>query len=123
MPFGLRGVSVPLQTFYAVHDLGGENHLGHGQREGESESLLAPEPFDGLQLLFALGEEFYVEIPDDAAKNYRSVNEVVKGLGTLLVKNAGVRHGVRQREVSAVGTIELSRRGGRVVDCGGLENR
>ena len=39
---------------------------------------------DGLQLVFALEEEFNVEIPDDAAKNYRSVDEVVKGLKTLL---------------------------------------
>jgi acyl carrier protein len=43
---------------------------------------------DGLQLVFALEEEFNVEIPDDAAKNYRSVGEVVKGLETLLAKKA-----------------------------------
>jgi acyl carrier protein len=43
---------------------------------------------DGLQLIFALEEEFNVEIPDEAAKNYRSVGEVVKGLGTLLAQKA-----------------------------------
>ena len=43
---------------------------------------------DGLQLVFALEEEFNIEIPDEAAKNYRSVDEVVKGLETLLAKKA-----------------------------------
>jgi acyl carrier protein len=39
---------------------------------------------DGLQLVFALEEEFQVDIPDDAAKEFRSVGEVVKGLQALL---------------------------------------
>jgi len=43
---------------------------------------------DGLQLVFALEEEFEVDIPDDAAKNYKSVDEVVKGLEMLLAKKA-----------------------------------
>jgi acyl carrier protein len=43
---------------------------------------------DGLQLVFALEEEFNVEIPDEAARNYRSVDEVVKGLETLLAQKA-----------------------------------
>jgi acyl carrier protein len=45
---------------------------------------------DGLRLLFALEEEFGVDIPDDAAKEFQSVGEVVKGLETLLAKKAAV---------------------------------
>lgn len=41
---------------------------------------------DGLQLVFALEEEFGVDIPDDAAKEFKSVGEVVKGLELLLAK-------------------------------------
>lgn len=41
---------------------------------------------DGLQLVFALEEEFGVDIPDDAAKEFKSVGEVVKGLETLLAR-------------------------------------
>ena len=40
---------------------------------------------DGLQLVFALEEEFHVDIPDDAAKEFRSVGEVVNGLEKLLL--------------------------------------
>ena len=39
---------------------------------------------DGLQLVFELEEEFCVDIPDDAAKEFKSVGEVVHGLQTLL---------------------------------------
>jgi acyl carrier protein len=42
---------------------------------------------DGLRLAFALEGEFNAEIPGDAAKNYRSVEDV-KGLETLLATKA-----------------------------------
>lgn len=47
-------------------------------------SELNIDSLDGLQIVFALEEEFQVDIPDDAAKEFRSVGEVVKGLETLL---------------------------------------
>ena len=43
---------------------------------------------DGLQLVFELEEEFSVDIPDDAAKEFKSVGEVVLGLQTLLAGKA-----------------------------------
>ena len=43
---------------------------------------------DGLQLVFELEEEFGVDIPDDAAKEFKSVGEVVQGLQTLLAGKA-----------------------------------
>jgi acyl carrier protein len=43
---------------------------------------------DGLRLVFALEEEFGVDIPDDAAKMFKSVGEVVQGLEMLLEKKA-----------------------------------
>jgi acyl carrier protein len=39
---------------------------------------------DGLQLVFEFEEEFGVDIPDDAAKEFKSVGEVVQELRTLL---------------------------------------
>lgn len=39
---------------------------------------------DGLQILFALEEEFNVNIPDDAAKQLRSVTDIANGIRTLL---------------------------------------
>jgi len=44
---------------------------------------------DGLQLLFQLEDEFGVDVPDDAAKEFRSVGEVVQALRTLLAREAG----------------------------------
>ena len=39
---------------------------------------------DGINILFALEGEFDVDIPDDAAKQIRSVREMVAGIETLL---------------------------------------
>ena len=39
---------------------------------------------DGINILFALESEFDVDIPDDAAKQIRSVREMVDGIGKLL---------------------------------------
>jgi len=41
---------------------------------------------DGLQILFALEEEFNVSIPDDAAKKLGSVTDIAKGIRTLLAE-------------------------------------
>jgi len=44
---------------------------------------------DGLQLVFELEEEFGVDIPDDAAKEFKSIGEVVRGLQTLMARKTG----------------------------------
>jgi acyl carrier protein len=39
---------------------------------------------DGLQILFALEEEFNIDIPDDAGRQITSVREAVAGVSELL---------------------------------------
>lgn len=39
---------------------------------------------DGINILFAIEGEFDIDIPDDAAKQIRSVREMVEGIETLL---------------------------------------
>jgi acyl carrier protein len=39
---------------------------------------------DGINILFALESEFDVDIPDDAAKQIRSVRQAVEGIEKLL---------------------------------------
>jgi acyl carrier protein len=39
---------------------------------------------DGINILFALESEFDVDIPDDAAKQIRTVREMVDGIEKLL---------------------------------------
>jgi acyl carrier protein len=44
---------------------------------------------DGINILFALEEEFGIDIPDEPANKIRSVREMVEGIEKLLaVKNA-----------------------------------
>ena len=43
---------------------------------------------DGINVLFALEEEFNVEIPDDAAEKIHSVGEIVDGLEKLIAGKA-----------------------------------
>lgn len=39
---------------------------------------------DGINILFALESEFNVAIPDDAAKNLRTIGELAEGLDRLI---------------------------------------
>jgi len=39
---------------------------------------------DGINILFAIESEFDIDIPDDAAKQIRSVREMVEGIEKLL---------------------------------------
>ncbi len=41
---------------------------------------------DGLQILFALEEEFGIDIPDDAGRQITSVREAVTGVSELLAR-------------------------------------
>lgn len=45
---------------------------------------LGIDSLDGLQLLFGLEEEFDVDIPDDAGKQFNSVGNVAEGIRLLL---------------------------------------
>lgn len=39
---------------------------------------------DGLQIMFALEEEFEITIPDDTAKKFTSVQQAIDGVSSLL---------------------------------------
>ena len=43
---------------------------------------------DGINIVFAIEEEFQVEIPDEAAREIRSVGDVVAGVDKLLAAKA-----------------------------------
>jgi len=43
---------------------------------------------DGLQIVFALEDEFDVSIPDDEARKLTSVAQVINGITTLVDKKA-----------------------------------
>jgi acyl carrier protein len=45
---------------------------------------------DGINILFALEGEFDVDIPDDAAKQIRSVRQAVEGIEKLLAAKQSV---------------------------------
>ena len=45
---------------------------------------LGIDSLDGLQMLFGLEEEFDVDIPDDAGKQFDSVGKVTEGIRLLL---------------------------------------
>ncbi len=44
---------------------------------------------DGINILFALENEFNVNIPDEEAQKLRSVSEIADGVRKLLAANAG----------------------------------
>jgi len=43
---------------------------------------------DGINIVFAIEEEFQVEIPDEAAREIRGVRDVVDGVDKLLAAKA-----------------------------------
>ena len=45
---------------------------------------LGIDSLDGLNIVFALEEEFAVDIPDEAVKEFTSVRDVVAGIDRLL---------------------------------------
>ncbi len=44
---------------------------------------------DGINILFAIEGEFNIDIPDDAAREIRSIKEMVEGIEKLLAAKAG----------------------------------
>lgn len=51
---------------------------------GKTFEELKIDSLDGINILFALEEEFGVSIPDESAHQIRSVNEMVEGIQKLL---------------------------------------
>lgn len=49
---------------------------------------LSIDSLDGLQILFALEEEFKIDIPDEAGRQITSVSQAVAGVGELLARKA-----------------------------------
>lgn len=41
---------------------------------------------DGLHILFEVEEEFGIDVPDDAARGFTSVRQVIDGVTTLLTQ-------------------------------------
>lgn len=50
---------------------------------------LGIDSLDGLNILFAIEEEFGLSVPDDAAMEFKSVPEVVAGIERLLADRTG----------------------------------
>jgi len=51
-------------------------------------SELQIDSLDGIQIVFALEEEFNINIPDDAARQFSSVQEAVEGVRHLVEQKA-----------------------------------
>lgn len=61
--------------------------LDHVTAESTFEELRI-DSLDGLNILFALEEEFGVDVPDDEGRRFRSVGEIVQGIEQLLARKA-----------------------------------
>jgi acyl carrier protein len=62
-------------------------HLPPETVTGESTFVeLNIDSLDGLQILFALEEEFGIDIPDDAGRQMISVRQAVAGVSELLAR-------------------------------------
>jgi acyl carrier protein len=50
---------------------------------------LGIDSLDGINILFAVENEFNINIPDDAAQSLRSVRDVIDGISKLLESGQG----------------------------------
>ena len=57
-------------------------------KPGSTFEEMKVDSLDGLQILFALEEEFNVNIPDEAAKQLKSVADIAQGIRSLLAEQA-----------------------------------
>ena len=65
-------------------------HLPHEKVTSDSTfEELGIDSLDGINILFAVENEFNINIPDDAAQNIRSVRDVVEGIAKLLDSGQG----------------------------------
>ena len=64
-------------------------------KEASTFQELGIDSLDGLHILFELEEEFGVDIPDDAGREFVSIAQAAEGIRTLLArKSAGVADGI-----------------------------
>jgi acyl carrier protein len=71
-------------------------HLPQDKVKAESTfEELGIDSLDGINILFAVENEFNINIPDDAAQNIRSVRDVVEGIAKLLDSGRGDQAAVR----------------------------
>ena len=52
---------------------------------------LGIDSMDGINILFALENEFDITIPDDQAKQIRSIREMVEGIQKLVSQSSGAK--------------------------------
>ena len=52
---------------------------------------LGIDSMDGINILFALENEFDITIPDDQAKQIRSIREMVEGIQKLVSRSPGAK--------------------------------
>jgi acyl carrier protein len=52
---------------------------------------LGIDSMDGINILFALENEFDITIPDDQAKQIRSIREMVEGIQKLVAQSPGAK--------------------------------
>jgi acyl carrier protein len=52
---------------------------------------LGIDSMDGINILFALENEFDITIPDEQAKKIRSIREMVEGIETLVSQSPGAK--------------------------------
>lgn len=55
-------------------------------RDDSTFKQLAIDSLDGLNILFALEEEFGIDVPDDMGRQFASVSELVAGVELLLAR-------------------------------------
>jgi acyl carrier protein len=46
---------------------------------------------DGLQILFAVEEEFDIDVPDDAARGFTSIQQIVDGVTAALAQKEAAK--------------------------------
>ena len=51
---------------------------------------LGLDSLDAVNILFALEEEFRIEIPDDRAREIRSIRQMIEGVEKLVAASGGV---------------------------------
>ena len=79
-------------TQRVIQTIAKNQHLADGAVTAESTfQELGIDSLDGLHILFALEEEFGIDIPDDAGREFISIAQASEGIRTLLArKNAPV---------------------------------
>jgi len=62
---------------------------------------LGIDSMDGINIIFALENEFNINVPDEEVKNIRSVRDVVDGVIRLIVEAGRTEAGETQSKVAA----------------------